>query len=270
MTRTLYERPRIVRQQTGIVNEFARARNKYVSEIDGVAVADLVDRFGSPLFAFSERTLRASIRRLREAFVSKYPNVRFAWSYKTNFLDAICGVFHQEGWDSEVVSGLEYAMARRLGIPGNRIVCNGAYKPEAWLREAVEDGALIQIDHVDEIEALERIVAHRSEPLPVGLRVNMSVDSMGPMWNRFGFNLENGEAMDAVVRLMETSKLQLTGLHCHLGTFITMPEVFQKAVRKLCTLALHVEHVIGRRLDFINTGGGLPSNNALTGVDGEQ
>ena len=103
-----------------------------MSEIDGIAVADLTKRFGSPLFAFSERTLRARIGEFRTAFRDRYPKVRFAWSYKTNYLDAICGIFHQEGWDAEVVSELEYEMARRIGIPGSRIICNGAHKPVSW------------------------------------------------------------------------------------------------------------------------------------------
>jgi diaminopimelate decarboxylase len=160
-------------------------------------------------------------------------------------------------------------MARRAGMPGRRIVCNGAYKQAEWCRQAVSDGALIQIDHADEIELLDQITAGRRKPLAVGLRVNLSVDSFGPMWNRFGFNLENGEALDAVVRLLDSPGLHLSGLHCHLGTFITMPETYQKAVRKLCAFAIAVEKIIGRRLDFLNTGGGLPSSNALTGVDGE-
>lgn len=268
MSRAIYDRPRIIRHQTGLANEFGRRANPFQEEIDGVKVTDLVARYGSPLFVFSERTLRETARRFREHFVSKYPRVRFAWSYKTNYLDAICGVLHQEGWDAEVVSDLEYAMARRLGIPGKRIICNGAFKQAAWIRQAEQDGALIQIDHVDEIESLEQLTADRRKPLPAGLRINLTVDAHGPMWNRFGFNLDNGEAMDAVVRILEARRLELVGLHCHLGTFISQPDVYKNAVRKLGAFAVTVERVTGRLLDFLNIGGGLPSHNALTGYKG--
>ena len=71
-------------------NRHAHGFNSNVCErIDGVPVADLAARFGSPLFVFSERTLREKIQRAREAFESRYPNTRFAWSYKTNYLNAM-------------------------------------------------------------------------------------------------------------------------------------------------------------------------------------
>jgi len=240
-----------------------------ISEIDGCAVADLVRRYGSPLFVFSERTLRARIAEFRGAFRDRYSKVRFAWSYKTNYLDAICGIFHQEGWDAEVVSELEYEMARRIGIPGSRIICNGAHKPVSWCTRASRDGALIQIDHFDEIETLAGVVRSRPKPMPVGVRLNVRVDTLGTPWERFGFALDNGEALDAVLRVLEVPKLELQGIHCHLGTFITQPDIYRVATQKLCVFARQIEPFVGQPLRFINLGGGLPSDNTLVTAYGE-
>ena len=55
----------------------------------------------------------------------------------------------------------KYAMARRLGIPGSRIVCNGAHKPRSWLEQAVAEGALVQFDHFDELLLLEDVARTR-------------------------------------------------------------------------------------------------------------
>ncbi|MCA1850663.1 MAG: alanine racemase, partial [Acidobacteria bacterium] len=233
-----YIRPEIVPHTPDIGNRFGRsAEDRVISEIDGVPIDHLVNQYGSPLFVFSERLLRERIRRFRRAFTARYPRVRFAWSYKTNYLDAVCAIFHQEGWHAEVVSELEYEMARRLGVAGAQIICNGAHKPLSWCERAVAEGALIQIDHFDEIETLEQATAQREEPIDVGLRINMSVASLGVMWERFGFNLENGEALEAASQVIDSAKLRLSGVHCHLGTFITLPEAYREATRKLARFA---------------------------------
>ena len=36
-------------------------------------------------------------KKINNAFSSRYPEVVFGWSYKTNYLSAICNTFHQEG-----------------------------------------------------------------------------------------------------------------------------------------------------------------------------
>jgi diaminopimelate decarboxylase len=270
MTRAPYEPPSIQPHRPDLVNQFGRAAaHPVTSEIDGVAISELAERFGSPLFVFSEKTLRARIAGFRQTFRKRYPNIRFAWSYKTNYLDAICAIFHQEGWDAEVVSELEYDMARRLGVPGDRVICNGAYKPLSWCTRAAAENALIQIDHFDEIELLSTVVKPRSKPLDVGLRVNIRVDYMGSPWERFGFALENGEALDAVLRVAEVPRMRVVGLHCHLGTFITQPEAYRLAAQKLCAFARQIEPVIGQAVKYINLGGGLPSNNTLVTAYGE-
>jgi diaminopimelate decarboxylase len=269
MSRKPYEPPSIAPHRPDVVNQFGRTDPAPVNEIDGIAIKDLLKRFGSPLFAFSEQGLRDRIARFRAAFQERYPRVRFAWSYKTNYLDAICAIFHQEGWDAEVVSELEYAMARRLGIPGERIVCNGAYKPRSWCERAAGDGALIQIDHFDEIDMLAEVVRSRSKPLSVGLRVNLRVDALSTPWERFGFAVENGEALDAVFRVLEVPKLRLTGLHCHLGTFITQPAAYRAAAQKLASFAYRIEPMLGQPIRFLNLGGGMPSNNTLVAGFGE-
>ena len=115
-------------------------RQKIRSSIDGVPVHQLTEQYGSPLFVYSEKTIRQTYKKAYEAFSSRYPNVRFGWSYKTNYLRAICAVFHQEGAIAEVVSEFEYEKARSLGIEGKDIIFNGPYKPYESLKTAVKEG----------------------------------------------------------------------------------------------------------------------------------
>ena len=110
-----YEPPSLVRHQPGFMNKFSRLQGREpLTHLDGVSVEALIAAYGSPLFVFSERTLVDRITELRTAMSRRWPKVRIAWSYKTNYLDGICRVFHREGAWAEVVSGFEVEKALEL------------------------------------------------------------------------------------------------------------------------------------------------------------
>jgi len=156
----LYERPVIRKLQGGLMNKFGTSpacTRKVRRDIDGVTIDELVGRHGSPLFVFSEREIRRKHRQVHRAFSTRYPNVQFGWSYKTNYLGAICQIMHQEGSIAEVVSEMEYEMARSLGVPGEEIIFNGPYKPLPILERAMAEGAMVNVDHDDEIDDLEKV-----------------------------------------------------------------------------------------------------------------
>jgi diaminopimelate decarboxylase len=263
-----YEKPVIVKLQTGLMNKFGASQmytRRVRTEIEDVAVSELVERYGSPLFVFSERRLRERYRKLYQAFATRYPNVTFGWSYKTNYLQAICAIMHQEGAIAEVVSEFEYDKARKLGIPGENIIFNGPYKPIAALKKAAVDGAKIHIDHADEIQDLEQVAQSLERPLRVGIRLNMDT-GIHPQWSRFGFNLDSGEALDVVKRLAHSGKLTLNGLHCHIGTFIMEPSAYAKQIEKMVTFSYQLEDLFGFKIDYLDIGGGLPSRSKLKGA----
>ena len=175
VNRQPYITPTIRRVFQASANPQRLGRPPVVSEIDGVPVEDLLEAHGSPLFVFSETVLRGRIRGALEAFRAVYPDVAFAWSYKTNYLDAVCRMFHQEGSLAEVVSGFEYEKARSNGVPGARIIFNGPHKTVADLRRAVEEGALIQIDNRDEALALAGLAEELGRDIRIGMRVALSL-----------------------------------------------------------------------------------------------
>ncbi len=261
-----YEKPVIKKVQIGLSNKFGSLYGRHVRpEIDGIPISDLVTRFGSPLFVFSEKRLREKYRQLYNIFSTRYPNVQFSWSYKTNYLDAICAILHQEGETAEVVSDFEYEKARRLGVAGSEIIFNGPYKPFSALRRAAEEEAIINIDHFDEIYDLEEVAKAIGRPIKVGLRLNMDTGIV-PQWTRFGFNLESGQAMDAVKRIVSGGKLILNGLHCHLGTFILEPRAYARAVEKMVDFAYIIEDNFNLKIEYLDLGGGFPSRNRLKGI----
>ena len=263
-----YEKPVIKKLETGFMNKFGSSplyARKVRKDIDGILIDELIEKYGSPLFVVSEKKLREKYRQVYNAFASRYPNVQFGWSYKTNYLQGICAVLHQEGALAEVVSAFEYEKARKLGIEGKDIIFNGPYKPASILEKAASEGAMIHIDHFDEIIDLEKVAEKLNKQIKVAIRLNMDT-GIHPQWSRFGFNLETGQALDAVKRIKAGDKLILNGLHCHIGTFILEPEAYAKEVEKMVKFAYEVEDNFGFKIEYIDIGGGFPSKNKLKGT----
>ncbi len=233
-----------------------------MGNVDGMNADELANEFGSPLFVFSEHTLREKYREARCAFSTRYPKVQFAWSYKTNYLKAICNVFHEEGAIAEVVSDFEYEKARNLGMRGDQIIVNGPYKTEAFLERAVCDNAKIQIDNHQEISLLEGVARAQGRPVNVAIRVSMET-GCEPAWSKFGFSYEIGEAALAIKRVCESPHLKLVGLHSHIGTFILDPAQYQVAMSKLISLVWAARQLYGVEIEYLNAGGGFASCNTL-------
>lgn len=266
--KTAYEKPVILRLETGYLNKFGSSpmyARRVRKDIDGVTIDSLVERFGSPLFVYSERTMRQKYREVHDAFSTRYPNVVQAWSYKTNYLQAVCSVFHDEGALAEVVSAFEYEKARKLGVPGNRIIFNGPHKTMPALRRAVEEGAQIHVDHLDEVQDLERLAEELGRTIPIGMRLSMDT-GIFPQWSRFGLNLDSGQAMDAVKRIHARGHLVLTGLHAHIGTFVLDPEAYGIAATKMALFAREVQERFGFEMEYLDLGGGFPSKSKLKGT----
>lgn len=263
-----YEKPIVMKLQSKMMNKFgigAASHRKVRKTIDGVRISELVEKYGSPLFVYSERALRRRFSQLRSAFTTRYPHVTFGWSYKTNYLKAICALMHHEGAVAEIVSTMEYDKAKALGVPGEQIIFNGPHKPYDVLLKAVADGVTINIDHLDEIDDLQRVAEQLGRTVDVGLRLNMDV-GIHPQWSRFGFNLESGQALDAVKRIVRGGKLRVTGLHCHLGTYILDETAYARQVEKMIRFGYELQDLFGFEMEYIDVGGGFPSRSKLKGT----
>jgi len=261
-----YERPTIRKMNTGFMNKFGtRTDFDPVSEIDGISVKSLVKQYGSPVFVLSEKRIRKNYQAAVRSFKTRYPKVQFAWSYKTNYLNAVCKIFHQEGSWAEVVSGFEYHKALGNGVAGNQIIFNGPDKKEADLILAIENHSLIHIDHFDELYQIIRICEQINKKAKVAVRVNFDT-GVYPIWDRFGFNYENGHVWTAINKIVTSGNLELVGLHCHIGTFMLSTSAYSVAATKLCDLAMRCKNELQTAIQYLDLGGGFPSTNTLKGA----
>lgn len=262
----IFERPIITRIQTGMPNKIGmKTEYQPIRDIDGVPVKDLLKDYGTPLYVMSEKTIRSVYKEAHQAFTTRYPKIQFAWSYKTNYMNAVCKVYHQEGSWAEVVSGFEYEKALKNGVAPEQIIFNGPDKSKEDLTLAIKNQSLIHIDHFDELYTILGLCDTLKERPQVAIRVNMDT-GIYPQWTRFGFNYDNGEAWDAINRIMISGKMDLIGLHAHIGTYIMVANAYRVAGTKLADLAVKIKGKYNTAMSYIDFGGGFASKNTLKGA----
>ncbi len=261
-----WKKPTLTPHRLGALNKFgSTAATQYNEDFEGVAIAPLLKTYGSPLFILSEKRLRNNVRRLLRAFETRYSDVVYSWSYKTNYLGAVCNILHQEGAWAEVVSIFEYQKARSLGMPAEKILFNGPHKSRSTLELVVAEGARIHLDNLDELYLLDDVAQKADKLVNVTMRLNFDTGFTDP-WTRFGFNIESGQAMDAARLLAESKQLNLCGLHSHLGTFVLDPRAYTAQINIMCAFMEQIEAATGCEIDSIDIGGGFASLNTLHGT----
>jgi diaminopimelate decarboxylase len=209
--------------------------------VGGVDLIDLVSEHGTPLFVYDEAHMRA---RCREALAAFGDGV--AYASKAFLCLAMARLVHEEGMYLDVATGGELHVAVAAGIPPDRLVVHGNNKSDIELADAIELGVhRIVVDSFDELDRLERLVeAAGAQPVRVLVRVTPGVEAhtheyvmTGQVDSKFGFGLGGGDAAAAVERARRSTRLDLVGLHAHIGSQIFLTHSFEKAVGVLADFA---------------------------------
>lgn len=173
-----------------------------------------IDR-GTPFYVFDRQGFIDNYKRLDDTFKAVYPSYQISYSYKTNYTPYICNLVKELGGYAEVVSDMEYELAKRLGYDATQIVYNGPEKGD-FLYEHLENKGILNVDNLDE---LKRIVAYcQASPhkeYQIGLRINMDIASS--FISRFGFEEDSEEFKQCLNDIRNCDNLRLAGLHCHIS-----------------------------------------------------
>lgn len=214
----------------------------------------LLDSVGGAAYIVRMDNYRANVERFCAAFRAHYPNTNLGYSYKTNYLPAMCVEAHRLGLYAEVVSGMEYEVARACGVPDERIIFNGPAKTPTELTAAFAGGALVNIDGLDEAQTVAEVLAeHPHLNVRLGLRCNMELQCRGKT-SRFGLSGENGDLHRAAKMIEDMPNATLVGLHCHYS-YDRSVESYQRRARMLIRLA---DELFGETTpEFLDVGGGF-------------
>jgi len=232
--------------------------------IGGVDAVELAERFGTPLYVTDEQRIRENYRRFHRAFAERWGEVEVCYAYKANSNLAVCKILQGEGAGAEVSSGNELRIARSVGVLGERIVFNGNNKTSEELELAIAEGVLINVDSMQELEAVERIASGAGQKARIGFRVNPDIEApthpyiaTGLRESKFGLDVASGQALEAYRRAMGMRHVELVGIHSHIGSQILDPSPFEEEATKLLELVARVREELGLELELVDLGGGL-------------
>jgi diaminopimelate decarboxylase len=224
-------------------------------EIAGCDVVELAAEHGTPAYVYAEDEMRSRARSYRDAFERRTGEFEVLFASKAFPCTAAYRLFAEEGLSVDVASGGELHMALRAGFAPDRIHMHGNNKSdeEILLASRAGIGHLI-LDSFDEIDRCERLLEGTQDVL---IRVTPGIKpsthdfiTTGQLDSKFGFGLEDGLAAQAVERVLASEKLNLVGLHAHIGSQIFELEPYRLAIRALGDLA-------GEWCRIVNVGGGL-------------
>jgi len=240
------------------MNEFTYRQNVMFAE--GVSVAELAARYGTPLYVYSRSHLQSQFRALKEIMAPVNPLICYAVKANTNA--AVIQTFAAEGSGADVVSAGELYRARKAGVPANKIVFAGVGKTEAEIEYALRENILyFTVESEPELERISAVAKRHGLTGRIAIRVNPDVDpkthkytSTGKKENKFGVDLER--AMQAYELAARLPNLEITSIHMHLGSPIMTKDPYEEALHKVKDLCLDLK---ARFPTFrhIDIGGGL-------------
>lgn len=233
--------------------------------IDGVSTVELAEKYGTPLYVFSESELRGRFRELKECFTDKYPGCRVAYASKAFLSKAMAKLVDEEGMSLDVVSGGELYVALSAGFPPERIEFNGNNKTDSELDLAVSKGiGRIIVDGLDELDRLEELCKKSSRKISVLFRITPGVKSSthdyvitGKKDSKFGIPLEEDVLMPLVKKAVESEYIDFLGFHFHVGSQLFDNESHIKATEILLSWVDRVHREMGYDVREINLGGGF-------------
>jgi len=233
--------------------------------IENLSASQLLERFGSPLFVFSETTLRDNYRRIRRAFTEAWPKpVNIMYAIKANTNLAV-----QEGAGGDCFSEGELYATFEAGADPGKIALNGGYKSENSLRIAVERGILVNIDAESEIDQLADICRSLNKQVRVSIRLKPVIDAYNETRTdyfggdrlaeyvrrtKWGFSAEAASGL--IRRIQETPELLMTGLSFHIGRVAQGLTFLRHYGHALGDMVVDIHHETGFVPQLLDIGGG--------------
>ncbi|HEX6497965.1 MAG TPA: hypothetical protein VF054_02925 [Micromonosporaceae bacterium] len=243
--------------------------------IDELSASDLVSRFGSPIFVYSEQRLRHNVRRVRDAFRRGWPDgpVDVLPAFKANPMLATRRILSEEGAGADIYSAEELHGVLRTDVNPERVSVNGGGKSREHLRTCVAAGVRITVEDVQEIDLIQQVAAELGTVAQIRFRVKPAFPNL---WRRTDFSqlsapidlgiqvYKSGVPEEYLVemgrRVFGMPNVQLIGLHFHAGRHHPTPWYWRGLMRRYGRLIGQLSHAWdGWQPAEIDIGGGFPS-----------
>lgn len=244
--------------------------------VGGVAVEELKQQFGTPLFVMDEADFRARARAFKDSFDAAFADicggVDVYYAGKSFLCTAVVKWVEEEGLRLDTASGGELAVAARAGIAGERVALHGNNKSDGEIIRALDMGlGRIVVDSLDELVRVGDIAQGRGEKAKVMLRLTPGVHAHTHEFiatahedQKFGLSMAAdttdqaglSAAEEAVAAASAHPGIELLGLHCHIGSQIFEPDGFALAAEKLLRFLAAMQEKYSITMPELDLGGG--------------
>ena len=227
---------------------------------ENISYTELAERFGTPLYVYSQAELDSAFARYQTAFAALDPLICYA--VKANGNLSVIRRFAELGSGFDIVSGGELARVLAAGGRADKTIFSGVGKSAAEIEFALKSGIkCFNVESLPELDRINEIAGRLKTAAPVSLRINPDVDaqthpyiSTGLKANKFGIAMEDAER--AYLHAASLPHLNIIGIDCHIGSQLIKLEPLVEACERLLPLIDKLAaHGIG--LQHIDLGGGV-------------
>ena len=227
---------------------------------EGVPLAAIADRFGTPTYVYSRASIEGAFAAYAAALHGRAALVCYAMKANSNL--AVLNLLARAGSGFDIVSGGELARVIAAGGDTRKVVFSGVGKTEREIARALAAEILcFNLESVAELEMVERVAAASGRRARVSVRVNPDVDpkthpyiSTGLRSNKFGVAYE--DTLPLYRQAARLPHIEVVGIDCHIGSRIAEVAPYLEAADRLLDLVDALERE-GIGLSHIDFGGGL-------------
>jgi diaminopimelate decarboxylase len=234
-------------------------RNR-ILHCDDIPVPVLAEKYGTPLYVYSKKTLEHHLKQIQSAFAAVEPLV--CYSIKTNGNLHITRLMVEGGAGCDVTSGGELFRSLKAGCPANKIVFAGAGKTDAEIRMALQNNVfLFNVESEGELSAIAQIAKTMGQVANVALRVNPDLPpkthaktDTSVKGVKFGLDIDT--VLEFAEKVLKNPHVKVVGLHMHLGSPILSVEPYRQGIDKGLVLIDKLRSQ-GHQITLWNMGGGF-------------
>ena len=227
---------------------------------EGVALNELASTYGTPLYVYSQNTIKDNFNRLSSALSDLDHHIAFAVKSNSNL--SVLQLLKTIGADFDIVSGGELFRVLKAGGTADQCTFAGVGKTREEIEYSLEQGIYsFNVESEAELRFINEIAKERDSIAPVAVRVNPNVDakthkyiSTGKSENKFGIDFEFIEDLYSKAS-SEFKNIKLRGLQMHIGSQLTQVKPFLEAVEKVSPLVTNLKNTYG--IEFFSIGGGI-------------
>ncbi|GFP74142.1 diaminopimelate decarboxylase [Clostridium fungisolvens] len=236
-----------------------------VLSINGVRATELAEKYSTPLYVFDENLIRQNCREYYNGFNCENRNNRVAYAGKAFLTLAMCRIIKDENLYLDVVSGGELFTAYKSGFPLEKVYFHGNNKTIDEIELGIDLGVgTFVADNEMEIELIDKIARKHNKKQRIYLRITPGIEAhtheyikTGQLDSKFGFAYIGDNVLNVVNKVLSLQNVELSGLHCHIGSQIFDITPYEDATEIMLTIIKDIYNATGYLIKELDLGGGF-------------